>query len=117
MTFQYLITLALVVLLVLLGNPFMFWMPSMLATTLLLAAALLAVVYAGFILKENGGDERDVLHRMLASRAAYLTGVGILTLALLVQGLMYHIDPWIPLALALMVTAKVVARAWANKTH
>lgn len=117
MTFEYIVGIILVVLLLLIGNPFMFWMPSILAMTLLLVATLFALIYAGFVLKERGGDERDLLHRMLAGRAAYLAGIGILTLALLVQGLAHHIDPWIPGALALMVIAKIVARTWADKAQ
>jgi hypothetical protein len=117
MTFEYIIAAILIVLLVLLGNPFMFWMPSVMAMTLLLIATLFALIYAGFVLQENGGDERDLLHRMLAGRAAYLTGIGTLTLALLVQGLSHHIDPWIPGALALMILAKIVARTWADNAH
>jgi hypothetical protein len=115
MTFEYIVATVLLILLVLLGNPFMFWMPSMLTMCLLLIATLLVLVYAGFVLKEKGGDERELQHRMLAGRAAYLTGIGVLALALLVQGLSHQIDPWIPGALALMVLAKIVARIWSNK--
>lgn len=117
MTLEYITGIVLVVLLLLVGNPFMFWMPSAMAMTLLLVATLLALVYAGFILKEKSGDERDLLHRMLAGRVAYLTGIGILTLALLLQGLSHHIDPWIAGALACMVIAKIIARAWIDTTQ
>jgi hypothetical protein len=95
----------------------MFWMPSMMTTTMLLVVTLLTLVYVGFVLREKGADERDVLHRMLAGRAAYLTGVGMLTLALLVQGFMYHIDPWVPGTLALMIVAKVGTRLWAERAR
>ncbi len=115
MIFEYATAMLLVVLLVLIGNPFMFWMPSMLTTSVLLVIAVLVLVYAGFILKENGGDEREMLHRMLASRAAYLAGIAALTVALLVQGLVYQIDPWIAGTLALMIVVKVATRTWADK--
>ena len=114
---QYLIALALVILLGLLANPFMVWMPSPTEMLVVLVAAILAVVYGGFVLKENGGDERDVLHRMLAGRAAFLASLAVLTIALIYQGAHRAIDPWIPAALALTILAKLVAHAWASRTQ
>lgn len=116
MKLEYLVAFVLTVLLILLGNPFMFWMPSMLTTLVLLVAALLALVYAGFVLKEVSRDEREMLHRMFAGRVAYLAGISILTVALVAQGLRGGIDPWIPSALACMVLAKVIAHAFAERT-
>lgn len=114
---QYLIAAALVILLGLLANPYMLWMPSPVEMLVVLVAALLAVVYAGFVWNEAQGDEREVLHRMLAGRAAFLTSVAVLTAALLYQGVTHTIDPWIPAALALTILAKLIARAWANRVH
>ncbi|PIR82932.1 hypothetical protein COU19_03280 [Candidatus Kaiserbacteria bacterium CG10_big_fil_rev_8_21_14_0_10_56_12] len=117
MIFEYLVASLLVMLLVLLGNPFMFWMPSMMTTLVLVVVAVLVVIYAGLILRERRGDERELLHRMLASRAAYLAGIVVLTIALLLQGIRGEADPWIAATLATMVLAKVVARAWANRAR
>lgn len=111
---QYLIAIALVVLLALLANPFMLWMPGSTEMALVLVATILAVVYAGFVLMEQGGDERETLHRMIAGRAAFLTSVAVLTTALLYQGLTHTIDLWIPAALGLTILAKIVARIWAG---
>lgn len=112
---QSLIALALILLLGLLADPFMLWMPTNLEMLLALLAALLLAAYAGFVLKEQGGDERDLLHRMLAGRAAYLATLGVLTLALLYQGLTHSIDPWIPAALALAILAKLATHLWAGR--
>ncbi len=112
---EYLIAIALVILLGLLTNPLMVWMPTPTQTAIVLVAALLAVVYGGFVLKEGAGDERETLHKMLAGRAAFLTSVCVLTLALIYQGATHTIDPWIPAALALTIIAKLAARAWASR--
>jgi hypothetical protein len=114
---EYLIAFALILLLGLLADPFHLWMPSAIEMILVLAAALLAVVYGGFVLKERAADERDALHRMLAGRAAFLTSTTVLTVALLYQGVTHTIDPWIPAALALTILAKLATRAWASSTH
>lgn len=114
---EYLIASALVILLGLLANPFMVWMPSPAQMMVVLVAAILAIVYGGFVYKEGMGDERETLHRMLAGRAAFLTSVAVLTTALIVQGLQHNIDLWIPAALAVTILAKLIARAWANKAR
>ncbi|MBU6323358.1 MAG: hypothetical protein KGI41_00515 [Patescibacteria group bacterium] len=112
---EYLIAVALVALLGLLTNPFMVWMPTPTQMVVVFVAAILAVVYGGFVLKEQAGDERETLHRMLAGRAAFLTAMAVLTMALIYQGVTHTIDPWIPAALALTIFAKLVARAWASR--
>lgn len=93
------------------------WMPPMGAMAALLLAAVLLVLFAGFVMKENGGDERDLLHRLNAGRIAYLSGIGILTLALVVQGFAHAIDSWILIALGVMVVAKVAAHGYAERYH
>ena len=112
---SYISTAALLaLLLVLLSDPFMLWMPMGAQLVVLLAAAVLACVWSGFILYERASDEREALHAMHAARIAYLSGIAVLTLALLLQGLAHAIDPWIPLALGVMVIAKLVARLYSD---
>lgn len=111
----YIILLALAVLLFTLVDPFMYWMPDatqMIAMTL--AAGLLAL-FVGVVLREGTGDEREMQHRMYAGRAGYLSGIGVLTIALVLQGLTHSIDVWIPLALVVMVVAKLVARHYSDR--
>jgi len=112
---SYIITaIVLVVLLVLLSDPFMLWMPMGAQLTVLLAAAVFACAWAGFVLYERASDEREALHAMHAGRIAYLSGVAVLTLALVFQGLAHAIDPWITLALGVMVVAKLAARLYSD---
>ncbi len=105
-------TAVLVFLLILLSDVFMLWMPGMMSMFVLLIVSVLLCVWVGFILREDATDEREVLHRMYAGRVAYLLGIGVLTLALLVQGLAHTIDPWIAIALLAMVSGKTVARLY-----
>ncbi len=104
----------LVGLLVILTDPFMLWMPPMAAMLALLCATALVCAWAGFVLYEKPGDEREREHRMHADRFAYLFGIAILTTALVVQGLSHHIDLWVALALGSMVVAKLAARIYAS---
>ena len=111
---SYSIVALMVLLLFTLTDPFMYWMPDMTQMAALTIATALLVVFAGLILREGAGDERETLHRMHAGRAAFLSGIAILTLALLLQGLRGAIDPWIPVTLAAMVLAKVFARRYTD---
>ncbi len=101
---------ALVVLLVLLTDPFMLWMPAPAQMAVLLGAVVLAIIWAGFVMRERAHDERDALHARHAGRVAYLSGLGVLTLGLIYQGLAHAIDPWIVVALGVMVIAKLATR-------
>lgn len=105
----------LVVLLGALTDPFMLWMPPQAAMGSLVLAAALACAWAGFVMLEKKGDEREMLHRMHADRFAYLLGIGMLTLALVWQGFMgHHVDVWVAAALGVMVVGKLLARIWAG---
>lgn len=109
------VALAFVGLLVLLTDPFMAWMPEAGLTTVLLVVTILMCAWTGFVIYERAGDEREAVHRMQAGRAAYLSGIAVLTAALVVQGLAHQIDPWISAALAAMVLVKLGARLYSDR--
>ena len=112
---HYFVAFVLLLSLFALTDPFMYWMPDMAAMVVLVVAAALSAVWAGFVAREHGGDERDVHNRMFAGRVAYLSGIAVLTAALVVQGLQHALDPWIPAALGVMVVAKIAARWYADR--
>jgi hypothetical protein len=89
-----------------------FWMPNMGEMFALTCASGLLIVWAGFVMFEKAGDERETSHRMHAGRVAYLSGLAVLTVGLVVQGFQHAIDPWIAFALSAMVLSKLVARTW-----
>lgn len=109
------VAIILIVLLVLIGNPFMFWMPSMVLITVLVIITALVFVWTGFVLTEKAHDEREVAHRTHAGRAAYLGAAAMLTIALVYQGLTHTIDIWIPATLAVMILAKLFTRFYSEK--
>ncbi len=98
-------------------DPFMYWMPDMAQMAALTVAAALLAVFAGFILAEKAGDERETQHRMRAGRAAFLAGITCLTFALLYQGFTHSLDPWIPLTLCAMLLAKLATRSYSESAN
>ncbi len=107
----------LVVLLILLTDPFMLWMPAQAQMPALLGAAVLVCLWAGFVMYEQANDEREVVHKMQAGRVAYLAGIAVLTIALIYQGFHHAIDPWVTAALGVMVVSKLGARLFSEYTQ
>jgi hypothetical protein len=108
------VALVLVFFLATLADLVPFWMPQMNEMMLLLIVSVLLLVWVGFVMFEQVGDEREAVHRMNAGRIAYLSGIGVLTLGLVVQGFNHSIDPWIAVSLAVMVVSKLSAYLYAS---
>ena len=103
------VALGLLILLFVIFNPWGMWMPGYLVMTLLTGAVVLYIAFATFVWKEQGGDERERFHDLFADRVAYLCGSTILLAGIVLTEAAHALDPWLMLALAVMVVAKVVA--------
>lgn len=112
---ETIVTIALIVIAILLLNPFHFWMPDMMVMCMLAVALGLFGIFASFILRETVIDEREGQHRTLAGRNAFLAGAGVLTLGIVVQGYTHAVDPWLVVALIVMVVVKIGTRMWSDK--
>ena len=111
---EILVAVVLVVLLVLFLNPFDFWMPTTILMTMVFILVVAFALFVSFVWRENGGDERDILHRMLAGRMAYIVGTSVLVLGIILQCFQHNLDPWLVLALGAMILAKVGGRVFAR---
>jgi hypothetical protein len=112
---ESIVTLALIGIAVLLLNPFHFWMPDMIVVCMLAVTLALFGIFASFILREKSIDEREDQHRTLAGRNAFLAGSGVLTLGIVIQGYTHTVDPWLVIALIVMVVVKIGTRMWSDK--
>lgn len=112
---ETIITVCLIAIAILLLNPFHFWMPDMMVMAILAVALVLFGVFASFILREQTVDERDNVHRTLAGRNAFLAGSSILMIGIAIQGYSHAVDPWLVIALIVMILVKIVTRAWSDK--
>lgn len=81
---------------------------------MMMTAALAVVfgIFAVFVWQEQARDEREILHRMLAGRVAYLVGSGVLVIGIIAQDLNHRADPWLVLTLMAMVLTKVLGSAY-----
>jgi len=112
---EIIVPLTLVVLAILLLNPFHFWMPDMMVMGMLVALLVLFSIFASFILKEKVFDERDNVNRSLAGRNAFLAGSTILMLGIVIQGYSHKVDSWLVVALIVMIIVKITTRLWSDK--
>ncbi len=99
-------------LLVVIADLVPFWMPMMGELVALVCVTVLLLVWASFVLSETAVDEREVYLKTQSGRVAYVAGLAVLLVALIVQTLSHTIDPWIPVALAVMVVAKHATRLY-----
>ncbi|PIS04922.1 MAG: hypothetical protein COT81_03835 [Candidatus Buchananbacteria bacterium CG10_big_fil_rev_8_21_14_0_10_42_9] len=103
----------LILLLTLFLNPFKLYMADM--YLMMIAAGLIVAfaIFAGFIWKEKGRDERETWHIMLSGRMAFLAGALVLVVAILVESFKHQApDPWLVAALGVMVLAKIIGRIY-----
>jgi len=104
-------------LLVLLLNPLNFWMPTGTHVMLIVLLLVIFTVFAAFIFRENTKDEREVLHRFIANRFAFLGGMAVLVAASIIQSLEHRVDIWVIIALVVMVVAKFVGLLYSRLKH
>lgn len=100
---------------VLLVNPGHLWMPTMGHMALLASLVVAVAAFGVFVLRESGGDERDILHRSFSGRAAFLAGGIVLLLAIIVESMHEALDGWLVAALVVMVLAKVAAHIYSAR--
>lgn len=112
---ETIVTVALIVLAMLLLNPFHFWMPDMMVMSMLAITLAIFGILASFVLRETIVDEREGQHRTLAGRNAFLAGSGVLTLGIVVQGYAHAVDPWLVVALIVMIVVKIGSRIWSDR--
>ncbi len=112
---ELIMAIILLVILVCVINPGHFWMPNMLAMFLVALLLVVFSFFAVFVWKEKAADEREHLHKLLAGRAAFLIGSGVLTLGILTQSVSHTLDPWLAVALGAMVFTKLVSIIWIRK--
>lgn len=112
---ETIVTIALISIAILLLNPFHFWMPDMMVICMLATALVLFGIFASYILREESVDEREAQHKSLAGRSAFLAGAGVLMLGIVIQGYTHTVDPWLVIALIVMIITKIATLHWSDK--
>lgn len=108
---------ALIVLLALLTKAQDIFMPSMTQMAVLTATVVAFIGFAVLVWRERGGDEREALHRQVADRFAFLFGAVVLMIAIVVQGFMNMLDPWLPIVLGALIVGKIAGLMYSKNKY
>ncbi len=114
---EIVISVVLIVLAILLLNPFHFWMPDMMLMSLFVALLASFGFLTSFILKEDVYDERDQVNRASAGRNAFLLGATSILMGIVVQGYSHSVDPWLVVSLVVMILTKISSRVWSDSHY
>ncbi|KKQ34381.1 MAG: hypothetical protein US51_C0041G0003 [Microgenomates group bacterium GW2011_GWA2_37_6] len=76
------ISAILIVLLTLLLDPFMLLMTTQIQMMMIAAVLIIFISFCVFVWREKSKDEREQLHKQIASRFAYLSGASVLIIAI-----------------------------------
>lgn len=114
---EIVISIILIALLIMLLNPFDFLMTTPVQTMMIAAVLIIFISFCVFVWREKARDEREVLHKQIASRFAYLSGASVLIIAIVAQSFNHTLDPWIVLALIAMILAKIVGMFYGQKKY
>lgn len=111
---EILVSIAFIVLLALKLDPFDLFMPNKIQMSVLALLVAAAGLYAGILFRQKARDEREALHLYRASRFAYVAGVALLVLAIVVQSFRGGADRWLFYILAGMVIVKLAILVWSR---
>ena len=100
--------IVLIAALILLANPYMFWMPSTLHMAILAFFIIAFALFSAFIWREHAADERENLHRFIVGRYAFLTITTVLVIGITIQTINHTLDIWLVTALVVGILAKVI---------
>ena len=114
---EFILSLALIVLLILFLNPVTLMMPQPMHPLMVPLLVILFVLFAAMLWHEQPGDERDQLHKFIASRFAYFAAVTAMTVGIIVQHSSGTIDPWLIITLCVTLLAKIIGLFYSHLKH
>jgi uncharacterized membrane protein len=115
MTKDIFVPAGLIILLGLLLEPF--GMPPMLVTTILILVVAVFALFALFLWKEKGLDEREESHIHKADRFGFIAGALILVIAIVIESIAHMLSPWLVLALAVMISVKAIVLLYTKRNN
>ncbi len=111
-TSEIIISLLLVSLLVFFIDPLDLLMPQSLSPFMVPFLIILFILFAGFLWNEKPGDEREQLHKYIASRFAYFAGIAVLIIGIIAQSTNHEVDPFLIIAVSVMLLAKILGSVY-----
>lgn len=114
---EIIISLVLIGLLVFFLNPLDLLMPQPLHPLMVPFLIVLFIIFAGLLWREAPGDEREQLHKYIASRFAYFAVIATLITGVIMQSFKGVIDPWLIIAICIALLAKILGLIYGHLRH
>ena len=114
---ELVISIALISLLVFFINPLDLLMPHALYPFMLPGLVLLFILFTAILWNEKPGDEREQLHKFIASRFAYFAGIFVLIAGIIFQSTSHKVDPFLIIAVCVMLLAKILGLVYGKVKH
>lgn len=114
---EIVISFVLIGLLIFFINPLDLLMPQPLHPLMVPFLVVLFIIFTGALWRETPGDEREQLHKFIASRFAYFAAVATLIIGVVVQSFHGEIDPWLIIAICIALLAKIIGLIYGHIKH
>ncbi|MEK7111090.1 MAG: hypothetical protein AAB856_00695 [Patescibacteria group bacterium] len=114
---ELIISSALIGLLVFFINPLDLLMPQSLHPFMVPFLVVLFIIFAGLLWKETPGDERDQMHKFIASRFAYFAVIATLIIGVVFQGFKGEVDPFLIIGICIALLAKILGLIYGHIKH
>jgi hypothetical protein len=114
---EIIISSLLIGLLVFFVNPLDLLMPRALHPFMAPFLIVFFIILAGFLWKEQPGDERDQLHKLIASRLAYFAVIATLIIGIVFQSFKGNVDPFLVISICIALLAKITGLIYGNAKH
>lgn len=114
---ETIISITLIVLLSFFLNPLELMMPQSMHALMIPLLVVLFVIFTGLLWKEAPGDEREQLHKYIASRFAYFAAITTLVIAIIIQSSQKTIDPWLIITICIALLAKIAGLIYSYLKH
>lgn len=111
------ISIVLICLLIFFLNPVELIMPKSMHTIMIPFLVVLFIIFAGVLWKETSGDERETLHKFIASRFAYFAATATLIIGIIIESFQKAIDPWLIITICVALLAKIVGLVYGYLKH
>ncbi|MBI4097236.1 MAG: hypothetical protein HY428_02355 [Candidatus Levybacteria bacterium] len=114
---EIIISLVLVGLLIFFINPLDLLMPQPLHPFMVPFLIVLFIIFTGLLWKETPGDEREQLHKFIASRFAYFAVIATLIFGVVFQSFKGEVDPFLIIGICVTLLAKILGLIYGHIRH
>lgn len=106
---ELLVSIAIIIVLIVLLDPFSFFVPRKIFVLVSLELAVNFGLFASFIAREQATDRHPSFRGMLSEKLGYLAGGILLVFGITIQTVRGDLDRWLVLVLGSMVLVKMLA--------